>query len=157
MNQRTRKIVISANIAMTEQRAHETNSMDRQIEKSMVSHERELKMLKGFAPLAFQLLTPDEWEYSPARTVGLTELAMERALQLVLNRPAEPSGPASLLNGETPAVNIAQIAQALGMRPSVMLPDLRRHIVQHLLRAGWVRQKKQVDLVRAWLYVRPGQ
>lgn len=152
MDQRNKKIVVSAKIAAGQQ-----DKMDKQIEKQMVSHERELKRLEGFAPLAFSLLTQDQKEFSAARKEGVTAQAMDQALRLVLHRPFFAHGSASLLNAHTITVTIEQIAQALGMRPSVMLPDLRCHIVQYLLREGWVRQKKQINLVRAYLYVRPAQ
>lgn len=105
--------------------------------------------------MAFQFLTQDEREFALDRKVGITELAMDRALTHMLNRPAESSGPSSILNAETQFVTADKLVQAFDMPTSGMLSDFRHHLIQNLIRRGWVRQKRQVNQVRAWGYVRP--
>lgn len=101
--------------------------------------------------------TPDQEKrlFVPMQESRLVETAVLSELLNVLTRPPHQTGIGAIVNGNANFVTIAQLTLALGVDAAKSSPALEAQIRGWLDYQGWDRQKKQINDVRAWGYVRP--
>jgi hypothetical protein len=83
------------------------------------------------------------------------ETAVLSELLNVLTRAPEAHGIRAVVNGLADFVTIAQLTLALGVDAAKSNAALEGQIRSWMDHEGWQREKRQVNGVRAWGYVRP--
>jgi putative DNA primase/helicase len=101
--------------------------------------------------------TPEQEKrlFVPMQESRLVETALMGELLHVLTRGAKSDGPSGLVNCLTEFVTLAQLVKALEMDAIKATPAQESAIRSWLVNEGWVRDKKMINGVRAWGYVRP--
>lgn len=101
--------------------------------------------------------TPDQEKrlFVPMQESRLIETALMGELLHVLTRPPRDTGAAVHINELTDFVTLAQLVKALEMDAIKSTAAQEGAIRGWLENEGWVRNKKQVNGVRAWGYERP--
>ena len=93
--------------------------------------------------------------FVPMQESRLVETAVLSELLHVLTRTTQATGIASIVNGLTAFVTIAQLTLALGVDAAKSSPALESQIRGWLDFEGWTRVKRQINGARAWGYDRP--
>ncbi len=93
--------------------------------------------------------------FVPMQESRLVETAVLSELLHVLTRTTQATGIASIVNGLTTFVTIAQLTLALGVDAAKSSPALESQIRGWLDFEGWTRVKRQINGARAWGYDRP--
>lgn len=103
--------------------------------------------------------TPEEEErlFHPMQESRLVETVVESELLAVLTRAPNPnaSGPMSIVHREATFLTISQLVQALGQDAGKAPAGLQAQVSAWMKHQGWARDKKQINGVRAWGFVRP--
>jgi putative DNA primase/helicase len=97
----------------------------------------------------------EERLFVPMQESRLVETAVVSEMTHVLTRTPSDSGMSAVVNNLTNFVTISQLVVALGVDAAKSSPALEGQIRAWLDHEGWEREKKQVNGVRAWGYVRP--
>jgi predicted P-loop ATPase len=93
--------------------------------------------------------------FKPMQDSRLIETAVESQLLRLLTRPTAGPGDTLGVNVDTPFVTLSTLVSALGTDVAKSTPGLENQIRGWLGQYGWERDKKQINGVRAWGYVRP--
>lgn len=99
----------------------------------------------------------EERLFVPMQESRLVETAVTSELWNVLTRQPVVAGIGAIIHGQCDFATMAQLTQALGADPAKSNAALEGQIRSWLEHEGWLRQKRQVNGVRAWGYVRPRQ
>jgi predicted P-loop ATPase len=93
--------------------------------------------------------------FVPMQDSRLVETAVLSELLNVLTRTPVATGIGSVVNNLTEFVTISQLTTALGVDAAKSNAALEGQIRSWMDHEGWEREKRQVNGVRAWGYVRP--
>lgn len=93
--------------------------------------------------------------FVPMQESRLVETAVLSELLHVLTRTPVSQGIGSIVNELTEFVTMSQLTTALGVDAAKSNPGLEAQIRSWMEHEGWARDRKMVNGVRAWGYVRP--
>ena len=93
--------------------------------------------------------------FVPMQDSRLVETAVLSELLNVLTRTPAGHGIGAIVNSLTEFVTISQLTMALGVDAAKSNAALEGQIRSWMDHEGWVREKRQINGVRAWGYVRP--
>lgn len=93
--------------------------------------------------------------FAPMQASRLMETPVESELLHLLTRSPTPTGSGLLLNEFTQYVTLSQLTAALGADAAKASPGLAREVTAWMISEGWEKAKKQVNNVRAQVFVRP--
>ncbi|MDP3653356.1 MAG: VapE family protein, partial [Rhodoferax sp.] len=93
--------------------------------------------------------------FAPMQESRLVETAVLGELLHVLTRPPVATGIGAVVNDLADFVTMAQLTLALQVDPAKSTPALEAQIRGWLDHEGWRREKKMINKVRGWGYVRP--
>lgn len=101
--------------------------------------------------------TPEQEErlFVPQQESRLVESAVTSQLLQVLTRAPTAAGISKTVSATATFVTMAELTLALGIDAGKSTPALEAQIRAWLDHEGWERDKRQVNKVRAWGYVRP--
>lgn len=101
--------------------------------------------------------TPEDEErlYVPMQESRVVETAVISELQHIFTRSPTATGAGVLVNDLLEFATLAQVTHALGVDAGKSSSVLEGQIRAWFKQEGWVREKKQVNGVRAWGYTRP--
>lgn len=101
--------------------------------------------------------TPEDEErlYVPMQDSRVVETAVTSELLQLFTRDPTDSGSGVTVNDLTEFVTLAQVTQALGVDAGKSSTVLEGQIRAWFKQEGWTRDKKQINGVRGWGYVRP--
>lgn len=95
--------------------------------------------------------------FVPMQESRLVETAVLSELLNVLTRTPVATGIGAVVNQLTDFVTIAQLTTALGVDAAKSNAALEGQIRSWMDHEGWEREKRQINGVRAWGYVRPAE
>ena len=93
--------------------------------------------------------------FVPMQDSRLVETAVLSELLNVLTRTPAGHGIGAIVNNLTDFVTVSQLTMALGVDAAKSNAALEGQIRSWMDHEGWVREKRQINGVRAWGYVRP--
>lgn len=101
--------------------------------------------------------TPDDEArlYVPMQDSRVVETAVISELQHLFTRNPSDTGIGAEVNELTEFVTLAKVTHALGVDAGKSSAALETQIRAWFKQEGWVRDKKQINGVRAWGYARP--
>jgi len=101
--------------------------------------------------------TPEDEErlYVPMQDSRVVETAVLSEMQHIFTRAPAATGIGAIVNELTEFVTLAQVTLALGVDAAKSSSVLEGQVRSWFKQEGWLREKKQIQGVRAWGYQRP--